>query len=59
MRLKAKLFEDENDVAAEEHDSYVFKTTPLPKLVDDLKVFVEDLINMVKNVEFRTSKSRF
>ena len=59
MRWKAKFFEDENNVATEEHDNYGFKTTRLPKPVDNLKAFEEDLINMVKNVEFKTNRSRF
>ena len=40
MRWKTKFFEDENNVAAEEHD----KTTRLPTPVNNLKVFEEDLI---------------
>ena len=59
MKWKAKSFKDENNVAEEEHDSCGFKTTRIPKPVDDLKAFAEDLINMVKNLEFRTSRSRF
>ena len=46
MRLKAKLFEDEN-VAAEKYDTYGLKTKRSPKPVDHLQAFEEDLIKMV------------
>ena len=58
MRFKAKFFEDEN-LIAEEYDNYGFKTKRSPKPIDHLQAFEEDLIKMVQNVEFRTTRSRF
>jgi len=57
MRRKPKLFEEENDVAAEDHEPNGFKTTPKP--IQHLQVFEEDFIKMVQNVMFKTTRSRF
>ena len=59
MRWKAKFFEEEDQVAAEEHETYGFKTTRTPKPIQHLQAFEEDLFKMVQSVEFRTSRSRF
>ena len=58
MRWKAKFFEEE-DHNVEEHETYGFKTTCTPKPIQHLQAFEEDLIKMVQNVEFRTTRSRF
>jgi len=59
MRWKAKFFEEEDQVAAEEHETYGFKTTRTPKPIQHLQAFEEDLFKMVQSVEFRTSRIRF
>ena len=59
MRWKAKFFEEEEEVSAEDHDNYGFKTTRTPKPIQHLQAFEEDLINMVQNVEFRKTRSKF
>ena len=46
-------------MSEEEHDNYGFKTTRTPKPIKHLQAFEEDLIKMVQNVEFRTTRSRF
>ena len=51
--------ESEDQVAAEEHETYGFKTTRTPKPTQHLQTFEEDLIKMVQDVEFRTSRSHF
>ena len=51
MRFNAKFFD--------EYDTYGFKTNRSPKPVDYLQAFEGDLIKMVQNVEFRTTRSRF
>ena len=59
MRWKAKFFEEEEEVSAEDHDNYGFKTTRTPKPIQHLQAFEEDLINIVQNVEFRKTKTKF
>ena len=58
IRFKTKFFEDAN-VAAEDYDTYGFKTKRSPKPVNYLQTFEENLIKMVQNVELRTTRSRF
>jgi len=48
MRWKAKFPEEEEEVLAEDHDNYGFKTTRTPKPIQHLQSFEEDLINMVQ-----------
>ena len=61
MRWKAKFFEEEDQVAAEEHKTYGLKTQAHLSQYNIyiLQAFEEDLIKMVQDVEFRTSRSRF
>ena len=59
MWWKAKFFKETDQVAAEKHETYGFKTTRTPKPIQLLKAFEEDLIKILQNVEFRTTRRRF
>ena len=59
MQWKAKIFEEEEQVAAEEHETYGFKTTRTPKAIQYLQAFEKDLIKMIQSVELIISRSRF
>ena len=48
-----------NPFTATTKETYGFKTLRIPEPVEQLKEFEKDLFDMIKNIEFRDTKSKF